>query len=360
MKQNKYFSRDEQYNFGRMTYVYEQGYSINVSKVLPSEMWNMKFVVGKSGVDVYKDVILETTLDYPFCHPANKNLCYIKKGIKFKKKFLKKRINNNSYGIVDMLQPNCYYHWLINDFPRILLCYQAGYKNIIINSDKLDIKKLCNFQLDCLKILPGIRLYSLNLFEGQKMKKICIPILPDEYGGEEKIVNGIHIYDYYTHRVTRYVIKKMPKIFKLKENNKRRRIKIQRRDIENDRESSNIGEFNQFLIDEWNFDIIYLEDYSVQKQMQMMYDSEIVIGAHGSGLANFIAANKKSVLMEYGSIDYYEKQSNYNNFSRVKTKNFFHFMCELKGNEYIYIPVNNKRIDIKGVDAKLKSVINKK
>lgn len=345
------FSRPLQYNFSDLSKYFDAAYGICIPPVLPSEMCEMCFEVGCTGVCIVHDCIVSKSQDHSFLHPGNDQLCYIRDGFLFQKRKLPS-IFRKKYGIVDMLNPRCYYHWVVNDFPRILLCYQAGYKNIIIlDQGKIDIDSLTNFQKEFLDLLPGLKFFSLK--NDIKTRSLCIPILPDEYGGEDVCIGGVHIYDYYTHRMTRYVLREIPALFGLEDNNKKRRLKIQRKG-ENSRDPKNREELNDFLQKKWNFEIIYLEDHSVKEQMQMMRDSEIVVGAHGSGLVNFIAADERSVLVEYGDETYYEHAPNYSGKNRTKTKNFFHFMCEVSGHKYRFFPIKNDKIDLRHLDNILK------
>jgi hypothetical protein len=352
MNDRFFLSRSKQYDFEKCDIVFDNKYQIVIAPVLPSERERLVFNVGETGVVIKENSFIKSDDRCSFRHPANKDLCYIARGFSFEKS--KNVIRNffacGSCGIVDMLNPHCYYHWVANDFPRILLCYQAGFRDIVLcDKEGFDMRNLNSFQKDFIECLPNINLISFDDIDGRVIKNICLPVLPDEYGGEEQNIDGVHIYDHYTHRITKYVIREIPQLFDLKDGRSQLRLKIRRRN-EGVRESKNSKEFDEYLQKKWGFDVIYLEDHSVAKQMQMMRDSEIVIGAHGSGLVNFIASNNESILIEYGDVIYYENAPLYGGKNRTKTKNFFHFMCEVKGNKYKYIPFSDGYLDIGVVD----------
>ena len=52
-----------------------------------------------------------------------------------------------------------------------------------------------------------------------------------------------------------------------------------------------------------NIKVVYLEDYSFDQQISIFHNSQLVIGAHGAGLANMIFMKKESSILELRPFD---------------------------------------------------------
>ena len=63
------------------------------------------------------------------------------------------------------------------------------------------------------------------------------------------------------------------------------------------RKSVNFSEIKS-LIEEFNFEIINLEDYSLVNQIKMLNNSEVIAGLQGAGLTNIFFMNKNTKLLE--------------------------------------------------------------
>lgn len=84
---------------------------------------------------------------------------------------------------------------------------------------------------------------------------------------------------------------------------KRNRVFIERKD-RHARTISNKAEIYPILA-KYNVRIVYLDDLSYQEQIAIFQESELIIGAHGAGLANIIwSHSKKTTLIEIFSCDF--------------------------------------------------------
>lgn len=242
-------------------------------------------------------------------------------------------------GITPLLNPDCYYHWLINDLPRILILTDAGI-NIIYTSKPLPKKNFVEYSLKLLNTNHSKLnlIYNSNMCSKDKGKSnIYKPFMPDEidhslYQNKDKSIKNME--EYHIHRVTKYTINRILTFFNIKLNKSPyRKIRIMRTDS---REIKNSNEINNYLVKN-GFEIIYLENYNITQQLQMIADSKIVFGSHGSGLVNCIALSPKSKLIEVCPKQYYLKKKITNGRQEHITKCHFHLLCLATGCQYQYI-----------------------
>lgn len=280
---------------------------INVDPVLPSERENLKYIFSPTG---YSEIE---------CNNNNNNEIII--------------------GAFGLLSPKCYYHWIINDFPRYFMCYNAGARVFLNNNVNLPSKKFINETLSLFKgKITFITIEELiNKYSNYSIK-IIYPYLPDE--PQEKLYLDSSMKYFHVHRLTYYTKNIIPLHFNIKKNNKpKHKIRIMRND---EREISNSYEVNEYLKKE-GFQIIILEDLSVKEQLQLFADSKIIFAVHGSGLANCVVLSKESLIIEVCPKDYYIK-------SAEITKVHFHLLAEIVGCHYKYLMSNeDKSININSI-----------
>ena len=147
------------------------------------------------------------------------------------------------------------------------------------------------------------------------------PFMPDQidhslYQNKNKSIKNME--DYHINRVTKYAINRILTFFNIKPNKSPyRKIRIMRTDS---REIKNSNEINNYLVNN-GFEIIYLENYNITQQLQMIADSKIVFGSHGSGLVNCIALSPKSKLIEVCPKQYYLKKCATNYMVIIQAEN---------------------------------------
>lgn len=175
-----------------------------------------------------------------------------------------------------------YYHQLIDNIPRLYLLNQAEYKDIE------EIKLLCYRKLTKLeefflpKVLPkNIKITLVN---------------PDK----NYFIDNLIFPTFLTHRHAGYLPEDYLKFFieKVAPQRPRRKINrifISRKAAKKGRHILNEDEvFN--ALSKYGFQKYSLEEMPIEEQLNLFYDSEYVVGAHGAGLANIIFAEKIKVL----------------------------------------------------------------
>ena len=280
-----------------LTKILQPSKVINVNPVLPSEKKNIEYIFESTG---YSIINYNNSSD-----------------------------NEIIIGVFSVLNPDCYYHWLLNDFPRFFMCYNVGAR-LFINNNKLPYKNFINETLALFK--NKIRFISitelLNQYSNYSIK-IIYPYLPDEPRINlylDKSMKHFHI-----HRLTDYTKNIIPQHFNININNKpTHKIRIMRGDK---REISNSNKVNEYLKGK-GFQIIKLESMSVKEQLQLIADSKIIFATHGSGMANGSVLSKNSLIIEVCPRHYYTKKAD-------TKKVHFHLLAEIVGCNYEYLMSND-------------------
>lgn len=105
------------------------------------------------------------------------------------------------------------------------------------------------------------------------------------------------------------------------------------------------------MLTKYNFKKYYFENLSYLEQIRICYNSKIIIGVHGSGLANLIFMKKNSNLIEMTN-------------SFIKNP-VFKLLCEVNKINYFNVPFSVNNPDFTGLvnvdllETKLKSMIKK-
>ena len=281
--------------------------------------------------------------------PSEKNsLKYIFKPTGFTE--IKYNSNNDNeiiVGAFNLLNPTCYYHWMVNDFPRYFMCYSAGARLFINSCGRRPVPCLLDQLVDPhLGLGPQTKFISesLSLFK-DKVRfidikecvkafsdysiKIIYPYLPDELQG---------ISD--NRKITNYAKKIIPRHFNINMNNApKHKIRITRKD---DREIRNSSTVDDYLKNE-GFQIVALEELGVREQLQLIADSQIVFATHGSGITNCTVLSKSALIIEVCPENFYiknEKRPYCNVPLKYASRNQFHILSEIVGCKYEYLMSN--------------------
>ncbi|MGK7939840.1 MAG: DUF563 domain-containing protein [Crocosphaera sp.] len=207
-----------------------------------------------------------------------------------------------------------YYHSLIDQIPRIYLLNQSEYKNEDI---KLLISKPLNqveqFFLD--KLLPSnIRTNLVNPKQLYHLERLIFPSIMSRRKA------GYLPKCYIDHLVS--------KVAPSRRRDKRNRIlisrsKAQSRKVINEKELLN-------LLEDYGFKKYCLEDLTIEEQIELFYDAEIVIAPHGAGLANLIFSDKIHVLELFCDQEF---------------RPHYYYLCKSLNHNYQYILNDRKKID---------------
>jgi hypothetical protein len=176
--------------------------------------------------------------------------------------------------------PNDFYHQLIDNLPRLYHLHQPEYKNIeeikVICSDLSEVEKV---------ILPQLLPENAKIFLVDCQKNYLIENLI--YPSFLTKINAAYLPSEYLSFVTKRVCSQAPR-------KKNQRIYISRK-YARMRRLLNEEQLLEAL-KKYNFQQYFLEKMTIEEQIELFYDAEIILGSHGAGFANIIFSEKVHVI----------------------------------------------------------------
>ena len=214
------------------------------------------------------------------------------------------KINNNKCISFNTIYISNYYHFIIDFLPKIFI-----YKELNLNNDiYINRKNFSRFQLEFFELID-FDYTKMKLFENDVLFKNEMIILSD--------TKGIGILK---EGIPKYPIECMKKLLNklIKE---KKIVKKDKKNIYITRKNSNYRHINNEeiiinLIKKYNFLIVELENISVLEQIDLFYNSNIVLAPHGAGSTNIIFGDNIKVYIEIHNKNY------------VKMDNCFHQICD--------------------------------
>ncbi len=207
-----------------------------------------------------------------------------------------------------------YYHSLIDQIPRIYLLNQSDYRNeeikLLISQSLTRVEQ---FFLE--KLLPSnIKIEIVNPEQLYHVERLIFPsIMTRSRAG-------------YLPKC--YIENLLSKVAPSRKRNKKNRILISRskakkRKILNEKELLN-------LLKDYGFKKYCLEDLSLEEQIELFYDAEIVISPHGAGLTNLIFSENIHVLEL---------------FPTYHVRTHYYYLCKSRNHNYKYILNEHTKTD---------------
>ena len=177
---------------------------------------------------------------------------------------------------------NIYYHWIIDAIPRLHLLERSG-----IAWDRIVVPSAMSFQSEALALLglaPEQCITDPRLH--LEAERLIVPSLPGVIGNPQL----------WACRFVRDRLNVLPG------NGGPQRIYVSRAKAGTRRfinEHELIG-----VLKEFGFVCIFLEDLSIREQIGLFADAEIIVAAHGSGLANLVFCREGAQVVEILSPNY--------------------------------------------------------
>ena len=168
-----------------------------------------------------------------------------------------------------------YFHWMTDALPRLLSCRKiTSVKNVLLP----DIYRQQEYIAASLKILG----YTPVYFSGKcSIKELWIPAHTAPSGNyNESLIREAR-------SLLRPSAVKKPfrKIYAS-------RAKASLRRIQNEEELIS-------LLQKFGFEIHYFEEYTLQEQMDLMSETQVLAGLHGAGLTNMLFMQENTVVLEF-------------------------------------------------------------
>lgn len=176
---------------------------------------------------------------------------------------------------------NNYYHSLIDNLPRLYLLTQPQYNNIP------EIKLL----------IPGKLTKTESFFLPKVLPKNVVPSLVDSqkiYSIEKLIFPSILTKAHAGYLPQEYLEYFMNNVKLSRKRNRKNRIYISRNKAASRRIDNEYELFD--ILQHHRFKKYFLEDLSPAEQMELFYDADYVVSAHGAGLTNIIFSQSIKIL----------------------------------------------------------------
>ncbi|MGF1514961.1 MAG: DUF563 domain-containing protein [Elainellaceae cyanobacterium] len=229
---------------------------------------------------------------------------------------------------------NSYYHMLIDNMPRLYLLGKSGFS---------DIKLLCPGTLSpqesfiMQRLLPeNVQVEHVEPGKTYLLPKLLFPsIFTDHFSG--------YLPKEYLDFMSDRLLPKRPR-------KRNKRIFISR--VKNDRKYARCILNEKHLYDAiqgYRFEKYCLEKMSMEAQIELFYDAEIVLGAHGAGLSNVVFSDKITLLELYPS---------------QKSLPYFYFISKALGHQYVSLHGSerfynaNFAVDVEAVVAQLDRLLS--
>jgi capsular polysaccharide biosynthesis protein len=223
---------------------------------------------------------------------------------------------------------NEFYHTLIDNLPRLWVLHLAGAEDAgpvrMLLSSPLTAAE--GYFLD--RLLPEhVELEFLDPTRSYSVEKFILPsFLSRRFSGCLP---------------TAYLDWFLPRVLPNRPRQSNRRILISRRPTSRGRIRCILNEDELFAaLEPHGFERLALEDLSMAEQIDLFYDADVVIGAHGAGLTNLLFAQGAKVLEL---------------FPQDNVVPHYYFLCKAMGHDYAFCLGNgnhrkaNFRVDVEAV-----------
>ena len=221
-----------------------------------------------------------------------------------------------------------YYHWLIEIIPRLFLL-----KEDTQNCKLVIHKNLSRFHKDILSKFNFKEIVYLEDDELVECETVLFTSFPNASYFNRKVIKEekLNLIELQMNQKLMLELKHWfyTKNPLLKEAPPTRKIYLSRRKAPN-RQILNESELEAFLIPQ-GFVKIYLEDYSFDEQIEIIYNCKILIACHGAGLANLLFMQPNSHIINLIAENFYEFC--YLSLSKLSDLNYAHIHCKYTGNE---------------------------
>jgi hypothetical protein len=249
-----------------------------------------------------------------------------------------------------------YCHWTFSELPLLCLALESDSEYIVIPDRLLNAK--LPFHRRWWEILrkryPDKKLVPLSRCNN-KVNGI-MPVNHDTSSSKKLIVNCE--YRHYHHgRATPYcidILGRMKNEFKVNDKLKIPGFYINRKN----RRLKNESEVQKLIVD-FGLDIITLEDFTLDEQIQLFSAAEIIIGFHGAGLANLIYSSPDLSVLEIVDADsVYPSYKDGLVIPGVKApRTYYHVLSCMKNIDYHCIESEDYLLNIEHLRQKLMEII---
>lgn len=185
---------------------------------------------------------------------------------------------NKSVWIIDNWSGG-YFHWFADALPRLIASFELLSNHVVLIPKEF---QQFGFIIDSLDILKQKYRFIENTVFVRKL------LLPSHVS-----ISGNYNID---------ILNQLRLKFKIKDNtNSFRKVYISRNKSQK-RKILNESDF-VLLLSEFNYEIVYLEEFTLIQQIELMQQTKTIIGLHGAGLTNMLFMPKNSNVVELRNLN---------------------------------------------------------
>ena len=192
---------------------------------------------------------------------------------------------SGEYALLSGSWTNNFFHWIIEYLPKVIILERNNFNGIYL------VDNYSGFIKESLDLL-GISESRIQKIEDKSYfaEKIWFT---EKYGGEYKL-------KFFPNLINKIRNKFLSKV---KFNDEKRKILILRKKVNRGTNIVNEKELVD-LVSKYGFEPVYMEDFSLREQIEIMANSEAVIGPHGAGFVHTLFMKEKSLVLELFSPNY--------------------------------------------------------
>ncbi len=256
---------------------------------------------------------------------------------------------------------NNYCHWSFSEIPFLFLAFESGVENIVLPDALIDAN--LPFQKRWLELLCSMY-PSKNILRISKTRfpeDALIPVNHDTSKSTRPVGNTQYMW-YHRSRATPYLIDRIENRYQTQFHSRLKGLDIPHfyinrttRRLKNEREV-------QKLVKELGFEIVNLDELTLDEQVYLFSQAKTIVGFHGAGLANLLYANQSAQVFEI-----VDKDCVYPCYvdglvirGKKATRTYFHMLSEMKGLDYAALESNDYVLDLNYLREKLSAAVSMK
>jgi hypothetical protein len=211
-----------------------------------------------------------------------------------------------------------YYHWLVDSLPRLFgvkdLVAQPGFSLLLpANCPDFILRCLAHFEINEITFLKKNEYYSVD--------KLLLPYY---------LAGSGHIHPPRVFEVKQFFASKIPL------EDKQDRIYVSRA-RQKARKVINEDEIIAVL-NEFDFKIIYFEDYNFEEQLKIAGKASVMISSHGANLTNSLFMPENACVLELIRKD--NPNFCYWALANASRINYYYQLCDVKGHDHLVVDIS--------------------
>jgi len=229
-----------------------------------------------------------------------------------------------------------YYHWMLETLPKIFSLKEYHDDYVLLLPDRID-----KVRAESLKVFGNIKTEIIPKNQYFKIKGELLAIDRIAYKTHHRIEVLKPLRKLFLSHFSAPHVASYEKIFISRKQTERRHIVNEKEVID--------------VISHFGFKTLYLDEFTLEEQINIFSKAKIVIGIHGAGLSNILFMEKNTKLLELRGRIQNHKGLDFYKLASVLDINYYYQLCEDEDNES-YI-LSNYTIDTDKLKLNLEKLL---